>query len=150
MGSRSGRSRNGSRQGVSDMLHSALLSAEKIESLWIGYALATKVLKNDLPWLRKRFAMLNDFLRDSPAYQEVLAEGSEKGLKEGELLAQRRTLLDIVQERFPEIVPLAKKQAESIEDPEMLRHLTVKMSIVQTSKEAEQYLLSVRRDENRH
>lgn len=90
--------------------------------------------------------MLNDFLRNSPAYQEVLAEG----LKEGELLAQRRTLLDIVQERFPEIVPLAKKQADAIEDPEVLRRLTVKMSILQTSKEAEQYILSVRRDENRH
>jgi predicted transposase YdaD len=93
--------------------------------------------------------MFNDFLRDSPVYQEVLAEGLEKGLKKG-LEAQRQTLLDIVQERFPEIVPLAKKQADAIEDPEVLRRLTVKMSILQTSKEAEQYILSVRRDENRH
>jgi predicted transposase YdaD len=138
---------DGARREVVEQMMAGLLSAEKIESLWIGYALATKVLKNDLPWLRKRFAMLNDFLRDSPAYQEVLAEGLEKGLKEGELLAQRRTLLDIVQERFPEIVPLVKKQADAIEDPEVLRRLTVKMSIVRTSKEAEQYLLSATRDE---
>ena len=105
-------------------------------SLWIGYALAAKVMKNALPWLRRRVAILDDFLRVSPVYQEDLAEGLEKGLKEGELLAQRRTLLDIVQERFPEIVPLVKKQAVAIEDPEVLRRLTVKMSIVQTSKEA--------------
>jgi predicted transposase YdaD len=90
--------------------------------------------------------MLDDFLRDSPVYQEVLAEGLEKGLKKG-LEAQRQTLLDIVQERFPEIVPLVKKEADAIEDPEVLRRLTVKMSIVRTSKEAERYLLSATRDE---
>jgi len=67
-----------------------------------------------------------------------LAEGLEQGIKKGELQALRQTLLDGVQERFPEVVHLAKKQADAIEDPEVLRRLTVKMSIVQTSKEAEQ------------
>lgn len=137
---------DGARREVVEQMITQLVSAEKIESLWIGYALAAKVMKNDLPWLRRRVAMLDDFLRDSPVYQEVLAEGLEKGLKKG-LEAQRQTLLDIVQERFPEIVPLVKKQADAIEDPEVLRRLTVKMSIVRTSKEAEQYLLSTTRDE---
>ena len=94
--------------------------------------------------------MLEDILRDTPVYQEVLAEGEEKGLekgrelglKEGEILAQRQTLLDIVQERFPEIARLAKQQADAIEDPEVLRRLIVKISIVKTSMEAEQYLLN--------
>ncbi len=90
--------------------------------------------------------MLDEFLRDSPAYQEVLAEGLEKG----KLEARRQTLLDIVQERFPEIVHLAKKRADSIEDPEVLRRLTVKMSIVHTSKEAEQYLLAANMNEIKH
>jgi predicted transposase YdaD len=131
-----------------------LVSAEKTESLWIGYALASRVLKDDLKWLKRRFAMLEDILRDTPVYQEVLAEGEEKGLekgiKEGELRAQRQTLLDIVQERFPAIARLAKRQADAIEDPEVLRHLTVKISIVKTSQEAEQYLLNPSSVENRH
>ncbi len=93
--------------------------------------------------------MLEDILRDTPVYQEVLAEGMEKGLEKG-LEAQRQTLLDIVQERFPEIARLAKQQAEAIEDPDVLRRLTVKISIVKTSKEAEQYLLNPARDEKRH
>ena len=46
--------------------------------------------------------MLEDILRDTPLYQEVLAEGEEKGLEQG-LETQRQTLLDIVQERFPAI-----------------------------------------------
>ena len=126
-----------------------LVSAEKTEFLWIGYTLASKVLKDDLKWLKRRFAMLEDILRDTPVYQEVLAEGMEKGLEKG-LETQRQTLLDIVQERFPAIARLAKQQADAIEDPEMLRRLTVKISIVKTSKEAEQYLLNPGSLENRH
>src|SRR6266852_3829249 len=128
---------------------SGLVSAEKTESLWIGFALASKVLKDDLKWLKRRFAMLEDILRDTPVYQEVLAEGMEKRLEKG-LETQRQTLLDIVQERFPAIARLAKQQADAIEIPEMQRRLTVKISIVKTSKEAEQYLLNPGSLENRH
>jgi predicted transposase YdaD len=158
--------KDGARREVVEEMISGLVSAEKPESLWIGYALASKVLKDDLKWLRRRFAMLEDILRDTPVYQEVLAEGVEKGLeqglekglekgleqgiKEGELRAQRQTLLDIVQERFPAIARLAKQQADAIEDPEVLRRLTVKISIVRTSKEAEQFLLNPSSAENRH
>ena len=130
-------------------LAGGLVSAEKTESLWIGYALASKVFKDDLKWLKRRFAMLEDILRDTPVYQEVLAEGMEKGLEKG-LETQRQTLLDIVQERFPAIARLAKQQADTIEDPEILRHLIVKISIVKTSKEAEQYLLNPGSLEKRH
>ena len=97
--------------------------------------------------------MLEDILRDTPVYQEVLAEGMEKGLEEGlekVLEAQRQTLLDIVQERFPEIARLAKQQVDAIEDTDVLRRLTVKISIVKTSMEAEQYLLNPSSAENRH
>ena len=122
-------------------------------ALWIGYALAAKVLTDDLKWLKRRFAMLGDFLRDSPVYQEVLEEGLEKGIEKGRqegLRTQRRTLLEIIQERFPELAFLAKKQAEAINDPEVLSHLTVKISIVSTAREAEQYLLTSVSDNNRN
>jgi len=57
----------------------------------------------------------NDIIEESWVYQEWMAQ------------AHRKTLLDIVQARFPEILHLAKKQAESIEDPEVLRRMAVKM-----------------------
>ena len=94
--------------------------------------------------------MLEDILRDTPVYQEVLAEGEEKGIKEGDLRGQRRTLLDVVQERFPAIARLAKQQADAIHDPEVLRRLIVKLSVVKTSQEAEQYLLNPSSTENRY
>src|SRR6266705_1266129 len=100
---------DGARREVVEEMITGLVSAEKTESLWIGYALASRVFKDDLKWLKRRFAMLEDILRDTPVYQEVLAEGMEKGLekgmekeiKEGKLRALRQTLVDIVQERFP-------------------------------------------------
>lgn len=146
--------KDGARREVIEEMVTRLVEAERTESLWIGYALAAKVLTDDLKW---RFAMLGDFLRDSPVYQKVLEEGMEKGLEKGlkkglkkgiekgrqeALRVQRRTLLDIVQERFPELARLAKKQAETINDLEVLSRLTVKISIASTAKEAEQYLLT--------
>jgi len=80
----------------------------------------------------------NDIIEESWVYQEWMAQ------------AHRKTLLDIVQARFPEILHLAKKQAESIEDPEVLRRMAVKMGIVQTPEEAKQYLLTVSSDEIKH
>jgi predicted transposase/invertase (TIGR01784 family) len=141
--------RDGARREVIEKMVTRLVEAERTESLWIGYALAAKALTNDLKWLKWRFAMLGDFLRDSPVYQEVLEEGMEKGREEG-LRTQRRTLLEIIQERFPELAFLAKKQAEAINDPEVLSRLTVKISIVSTSREAEQYLLTSVSDNNKN
>jgi predicted transposase YdaD len=141
--------KDGARREVVEKMITRLVSAKKTESLRIGYALASRVLIDDLKWLKRRFAMVEDILRDTPVYQEVLAEGMEKGLEKG-LEAQRQTLLDIVQERFPEIARLAKRQADAIEDPDVLRRLTVKISVVKTSKEAEQYLLNPDSVENRH
>jgi len=50
--------------------------------------------------------------------------------------------VDIVVERFPKLVRLAKKQVAAIEDPELLRHVLVKVSVAQTAEEARQQLLT--------
>jgi predicted transposase YdaD len=106
---------------------------------------------------KRRFAMLEDILRETPVYQEVLAKGVEEGLEKGKELglekgleAQRQTLLDIIEERFPAIAHLARRQAEAIKEPDVLRRLTVKISVVKTSQEAEQYLLNPSSLEIRH
>ncbi len=82
--------------------------------------------------------------------QQGLEKGLKKGRQEGELQALRETLLDIVQARFPELVPLAKKQASNTKGPQILRHLTVKISTVQTANEAEQLLLALSKEQKKH
>jgi len=142
--------KDGARHEVIEEMIDGLVAAEQTESLWIGYALAAKVMKHDLPWLKRRFAVFSDFLRDSPVYQEVLEEGLEKGLQAGELHAQRQTLREVVQERFPELGYLAREQAEATDDAELLRRMTVKISVAQTPGDAEQYLLAISRRDKKN
>jgi len=154
--------KDGARHEVVEKMITSLVSAERTGLLWFGYALASKVFKADLNWLRRRFAVFNDILRETPVYQEVFEEGVEKGLEKGrlqgreealqealqqELQRQRQTLLDIVLERFPKIARLASKLIEAIDDPAILLGLIVKMSTVQTAEEAKQLLFNVAGDE---
>ena len=147
------------REIIEDMI-TRLVAAEQTESLWIGYALAAKVMKHDLQWLRRRFAVFSDFLRDSPVYQEVLEEGLEKGLETGlargreeglqqELQRQRDTLINITLDRFPELVRQMKKEASDVDDPAMLSRLIVKLSTARTVEEVKYLLLLLADDPDR-
>jgi hypothetical protein len=141
------------REVVDDMIVSLNL-AERQDLLPLGYAFAALIFnkQGDREWLRGKFIM--DMFEESWAYQEMVKKGLEKGLqqglKKGELQAQRETLLDIVQARFPELSPLAKKQMGITKDPQLLRHLTVKISTVQTANEAEQLLIALTKDQKKH
>ena len=145
-----------------------LKAAGKSDLLPLGYAFAALVLKKleDRDWLRKRFAMLQDILEDSWAYQEMVAKGLQKGLEQGlqkgleqgleqglqkgEVRGLREAIVDVVQERFPEITVLARKQVDMLEDPALLRRLIVKISTAQTVKQAEQALATIAREKRKH
>src|SRR5713226_4952767 len=125
---------------VNDMIVSLDL-AGKNDLLPLAYAFASLVFKNaeDRDWLRKRFTMLSeDIFEDSWAYQEMLAKGMEKGRREGELQALREVIMDVVQDRFPQIAALVSNHIQKIDDPGQLRRLNVKVSAAQTARQAEQ------------
>lgn len=109
------------------------------------YLLAELICENDddLLWLDRRFAMLYDVLQESRAYQKIKQEGRE----EGELQALHRTLLTVVQARFPGIVQLATKRTAEVHDPAALEDLIVKLSLAQTLEEARQYMLALDEEE---
>jgi predicted transposase YdaD len=81
---------------------------------------------------------MHDILRETPIYQEILKEGREEGLE-----ALRQAILDVVTQRFPKLTRLAKKQVVVVEDPELLRHVLVKVSVAHTAEEAKQQLLAL-------
>ena len=114
--------------------------------------------------------MLQDILEDSWAYQEMVAkglqqgleqgleqglqkgleQGLEQGLQKGEVRGLREAIVDVVQERFPEITVLARKQVDTLEDSALLRRLIVKISTAQTVKQAEQALATIAREKRKH
>ena len=94
--------------------------------------------------------MFQDILRDSPIYQEIVEQGLEKGREEGRIQEQQEMLMRLVQLRFPELLALAKQQANGITNPEVLPPVNFKLLDVQTVEEARQLLLNINRGETKH
>lgn len=92
-----------------------------------------------------------DILQETPIYQFLTKDAREAGLQEGlqkgREEALRQAIVDIVRERFPKLVRLAKKQVAVVDDPALLRQLVVKISVAQTVEEAKQHLLAVDEEE---
>src|SRR5947209_19362873 len=101
-----------------------------------------------------------DIIQQTPLYQswtrEALAEGLERGLKEGKqqgleeglkegerkgLEAMRQTLVNIVRARFPRLVSLARMRAALIDNFEALDELILQMSTVSKAQEARRVLV---------
>ena len=152
--------KDGARHEVVEEVITGLEVAEQYNLLPITKLLASLVLKSeaDQNWLERRFAVLDEILRNTPAYQKILkegrAEGLEKGLEKGrqevlqrELQRQREALLDVVRTRFPMMERQAKRHVEYIEDTSILLRLIIKMTTVPTAEEATQLLLDVHGDE---
>ena len=124
------------------------------ELLSLTYILASLVFENeaDCRWLKKRFKMLQDILRDTWAYQEIMQEGREEGREEERqqrLKDQRQMLMTLVQVHFSNIVHLAQERADDINDPEVLQSLILKVVAAQDEEEAKQILLSSSRAASR-
>src|SRR5205823_10209883 len=97
-------------------------SATELLSLTYIFASLVFEKESDRNWLKRRFKVLRDALRDSWAYQEIMREGRAEGRAE-ELRRQLQMLMTMVQLHFPNIAQLAQKQVDAIKDPEMLQDL---------------------------
>ncbi len=128
---------------VIDEVATKLAAAKEYNLLEYARRFASLVFKegSDHEWLNRRFAVYKDILEDSWVVQEQRREGELRGL--------HLAVQDVIQARFPEILPFVKKQMEGIEDTEVLRRLNVKMSTAQTAEEALQYLFTVGNEKNK-
>lgn len=139
--------KGGASREVIQRMFTEIEATDQAELLTIGSTLASLVFSKensaDLEWLHRRLREMNNILRESPFYQEILQEGREEGL---EML--RQAFLKIVEARFPKLLRLAKGQAAITDDPEELENLLVKVSIAQDAKEAKGFLLDLDEDES--
>ena len=98
--------------------------------------------------------MLDEIIRESPAYKRLIKKAYEESVQEGlerileevrkeELQQLWLLLVKIVKARFPRLERLARKQGIVIEDAKILTDLIVKISAAQTMEEARQHLLAV-------
>ncbi len=97
--------------------------------------------------------MLDDFLRQSSIYQDILEEGRAEGRVEGErkgrtegriegsILTSQETLLALFDERFPRLNKVAQKLLPVIKKLEVLQRLTIEIAVAKDEKEARERLL---------
>jgi predicted transposase YdaD len=71
----------------------------------------------------RRNPMLDTFLRESPLYQEILEEGAEQ--------EARKTILLIVEQRFPTLLAEAAKHIATITNIDQLRTITATLVSIQ-------------------
>lgn len=135
----------GNQHETIDIMIERLVKAGQTDLLGVGYMLASKVFSNekDLQWLKGRFAIMNDFLADSPIYQEIIGEAEAKGIETGKMQALTQTrqetgqvLLYLVDKRFPALRKLARLCVNEAGDYKTLLHLLVKGGMAQTEQEA--------------
>ncbi|WP_052889942.1 hypothetical protein [Thermogemmatispora carboxidivorans] len=69
--------------------------------------------------VHRRFEMLREIYRESPAVQEWLAEGRA----EGRLLTEQELVLSLLARRFPALVPELEPHIRALQDPDHLRAL---------------------------
>ncbi len=155
---------------VQDMV-TGLKTNGKDDLLSLGYMIAALALTKeaDRKWLKGLFQpMLKDILKDSWAYQELLAEAKAEVRAEAkaeiltEVLAEAKAeilaevqiearqqelqtlcllLNHFVEVHFPTLIPLAKQQVEQVHSPEPLRSLVDALLRARTEEEARQALL---------
>jgi predicted transposase YdaD len=83
---------------------------------------------------------MNDILRESPFYQQILAEGEAKGEAKG-VAAMRQVILEIVQQRFASLSDLTATLVTTINDLTQLQRLLTKLILAQSIEQAHQNLL---------
>jgi predicted transposase YdaD len=140
----------GAKQAVVEEMLLRLAGEHNRDIVAIGCLFASRAFQkaknvNGLLWLDRRIWNMNDFLRDSPFYQRILAEsesiGEAKGLATGILQGMRQAILEIVQKRFASLVNLAERLVATINDLTQLRHLLMTLVMAQDVEQARQVLL---------
>jgi hypothetical protein len=126
---------------VHDMI-AGLRAAGKEDILGLGYTCTGLVYKteDDKQAIRRIFAMFESKLEDSWSYQEIIEKGVQKGIEEGETKALRPVLIQVVETRFPELLPLAHEEAERSTVPAILSTKVNKLLRAQTVEEARRVL----------
>ncbi|MBV9231673.1 MAG: hypothetical protein JOZ18_20360 [Chloroflexi bacterium] len=143
--------KDGKQYKTVDTMIEGIVAARQFELLPLGEMLAGLVFKDsaDRKELKRRFAVYHDIIEESWVYQEILQRGVEKGLQQGIQQGVQQGILKLLQKRFPETVDLARKQINSMTDPDVLQDLLFKVSIAQNAQEVLSVLGEIARQEKK-
>jgi predicted transposase YdaD len=139
--------KEGNRREVVEDVIQGLQQAGKPDLLPLVYAFSALIFteENDHQWLKERFDIMGDILERSWAYQEMVqkgvAKGLEQGLEQGKQQGLEQVVIRFVELHFPDLVPLAKKQATQAKNSQKLQKMLDNLFVARTDLEARAILL---------
>jgi predicted transposase YdaD len=133
-----------------------LEEADKQDLLVLGYAFSSLLFTADgeSEWLKERFSMMHDVLKDTWVFQEIIKEGLEegekkglergleKGLEQGLEQGKKEEFVQFVEIRFPKLVAQAKQAMEQKLSVQQLRVMLNVLYRANTVEEAQAALLA--------
>ena len=122
--------KGGQKRETFERMMEGLEKAGKQDLFVLGYAFSSLgfVKTDDAEWLKARFFIMHDILKDTWVFQEILKEGLEQGKKED--------VIRCVEIRFPSLLTLAKQKMEQVASLEQLRALLDKLYQANTIEDA--------------
>jgi predicted transposase YdaD len=151
--SREGQRREAVERVISELSHEEVDKQRELLSFTYGFASLVFEEENDQSWLRRRFGMLKDILKESWAFQEIAQEAREEARKEAHeeerkvaFQKAKQTLLAFIQVHFPTLMQLAEEQCSTIETLEQMENLLHKVILAQSEQEVRQHLLNVKKE----
>ncbi len=126
----------------------SLTHAGRQDLFVVGYAFSSLVFlaEGDDEWLKARFFMQHDILKDTWVFQEIRKEGREEGreegLEEGLHRGKKQDILRFVELRFPTLLALAKQTVEQKMSLAQLQTMLDKLYQTMTVEEAQTALLT--------
>ena len=132
--------KGGATRKIVTRMFDLLLTEHHHDFAVIGYLFASRTFEllkqeKNLTWLEERGRHMDDFLRESPAYQWILEKGREQDLAQ-----MRQTIVDFVQECFPELAQLTEEVVATIDNLPQLGRLSIKLGGAQNAEQARQIL----------
>ena len=130
---------------IKELRQPGVKKAEELLSL--TYGLAGLVVEEEIErdWLERRFAMIDDVIKESWTFQKMKQEGRQEGRQEGQLQMQRQNLIQLIQARFPTLVQLAQEVCNAIQALEVLQDLFQKVLYAKDELEVRQLLLGAQK-----
>lgn len=160
--------KDGAQRGpVTQMLTTLYERPEDADLLLVGYNLAMLAFRkrnqDDMTWLEKEFAYMQERFEESPFYQTILERGHKKGLEEGleegrkeareEMLEMlRRSLLNTIEDRYPnsDLAQLASEVTTHQSVRDNLPNLLMQIGLTRSPQEVRVLLLASDTEQIQH
>jgi hypothetical protein len=135
-----GQDRDAIEHVIKELRHPGVKKQEELLSLTYGVAALVFESESEHNWLQRRFAMIDDIINESWAFQDLIQRGRKEGLQ-----AQKQNLILLIQKHYPALLQLTQDVCNAVQTLEELQDLFQKVLLAKDEQEARQILLNVQK-----